>query len=315
MPKRIFTFQRGASDRTADAAEALGLKGANLALLASLDVPVPPGFTIATSAWREAQGGEGGLPQALRAELRSGIEWLEGVTDRRFDGDERPLLLAVRTSARVQMPGVAETVLDLGLNDRTVEVLASELCDEPFAWRSYRRFIESYAGLVFGADPAEFEELSDAERERAGWTGEPERLEDWQALIARYPRLPGERSRRRPAADAAGAADRRRGSCLCQLAQPAGGEPPDHPGHRRERRSGHHRPRDDLQRAQSEVRHRPRRLARSGNRPFAAHRRVRPRARVVPTPSARRRPFSISPTPSRRAARPSPAPSTTSPPT
>ena len=186
MPKRIFTFQRGASDRTADAAEALGLKGANLALLASLDVPVPPGFTIATSAWREAQGGEGGLPQALRAELRSGIEWLEGVTDRRFDGDERPLLLAVRTSARVQMPGVAETVLDLGLNDRTVEVLASELCDEPFAWRSYRRFIESYAGLVFGADPAEFEELSDAERERAGWTGEPERLEDWQALIARY---------------------------------------------------------------------------------------------------------------------------------
>ncbi len=186
MAKRIFTFQRGASDRTADAAEALGLKGANLALLASLDVPVPPGFTIATSAWREAQGGEGGLPQALRAELRSGIEWLEEVTDRRFGGAARPLLLAVRTSARVQMPGVADSVLDVGLNDRTVEVLAGELDDPAFAWRSYRRFIESYAGLVFDADPAEFEELSDAERERAGWAGEPERLEDWQALIAGY---------------------------------------------------------------------------------------------------------------------------------
>ena len=190
MAKRIFTFQRGASDRTADAAEALGLKGANLALLASLDVPVPPGFTIATSAWREAQGGgEGGLPQALRAELRSAIEWLEEVTGRRFDGDQRPLLLAVRTSARVQMPGVADSVLDVGLNDRTVEVLAGELDDPAFAWRSYRRFIESYAGLVFDADPAEFEELSDAERERAGWSGEPERLDDWQALIACYHRF------------------------------------------------------------------------------------------------------------------------------
>ena len=186
MAKRIFTFQRGASDRTADAAEALGLKGANLALLASLDVPVPPGFTIATSAWREAQGGEGGLPQALRAELRSAIEWLEEVTGRRFDGDQRPLLLAVRTSARVQMPGVADSVLDVGLNDRTVEVLASELDDAAFAWRSYRRFIESYSGLVFDADPAEFEELSDAERERAGWVEEPESAAQWQALIARY---------------------------------------------------------------------------------------------------------------------------------
>ncbi|WP_206455408.1 pyruvate, phosphate dikinase [Aurantimonas marina] len=186
MAKRIFTFRRGAADRTADAAEALGLKGANLALLASLDVPVPPGFTIATSVWREAQGADDGLPQALRAELRAAIEWLEGVTDRRFDGDRRPLLLAVRSSARAQMPGVAETVLDIGLNDRTVEVLASELNDPAFAYRSYRRFIESYAALVFDADPSQFEEIADEERERAGWTVEPETPTDWRALVARY---------------------------------------------------------------------------------------------------------------------------------
>ncbi|MEH6719862.1 MAG: pyruvate, phosphate dikinase [Aurantimonas endophytica] len=186
MPKRIFHFRRGAADRPADAAEALGLKGANLALLASLDLPVPPGFTIATSAWREAIGVGEDLPQALRADLRGAIEDLEAVTDRRFGGDRRPLLLAVRTSARSQMPGIAESVLDVGLNDRTVDVLAAELNDFAFAYRSYRRFIESFAGLVFGADSSEFEEIFDAERERAGWGEEPCSVAEWRALIARY---------------------------------------------------------------------------------------------------------------------------------
>ncbi len=102
MAKRLFTFMRGAADRTADPAEALGLKGSNLALLASLDLPVPPGFTISTSAWREAQGGEG-LPAALRNEVLGAIEWLEGVTGRTLGGAQKPLLLAVRTSARSVM--------------------------------------------------------------------------------------------------------------------------------------------------------------------------------------------------------------------
>ncbi|WP_024350011.1 pyruvate, phosphate dikinase [Aurantimonas coralicida] len=186
MPKRIFTFRRGAADRTADASEALGLKGANLALLASLDVPVPPGFTLATSVWREVQSGGDGLPQELRADLRMAIEWLEGVTGRGFDGDTRPLLLAVRTSARAQMPGLAESVLDVGLNDRTVDILAAELDDPAFAYRSYRRFIESYAHLVLAVDPAEFEDIADAEAAEAGWTEEPGDRAGWRALIARY---------------------------------------------------------------------------------------------------------------------------------
>ena len=186
MPKRIFTFRRGEAERPADAAEALGYKGANLALLAFLDTPVPPGFTVATPAWREAESAGGELPQALRADLRAAVEWLEEVTGRRFGGDTRPLLLAVRTSARQQMPGLAASVLDVGLNDRTVEVLASELSDCAFAYRSYRRFIESYATLVFDADPAEFEELADDEKDRAGWSTEPATAEQWRALIARY---------------------------------------------------------------------------------------------------------------------------------
>ncbi|WP_427023436.1 pyruvate, phosphate dikinase [Aureimonas ureilytica] len=186
MAKRLFTFRKGAADRTADATEALGLKGANLALLASLDLPVPPGFTISTTAWREAVAGPD-LPPALRNETLAAIEWLEGVTGRLFDGADKPLLLAVRTSARAIMPGLADTVLDIGLNNRTVERLAGELGDLGFAFRCYRRFIESYCALVYSMDPGEFDDVADAERERAGWQGaEPHSLVDWRALIAAY---------------------------------------------------------------------------------------------------------------------------------
>ena len=186
MPRRIFTFRQGDADRTADAGAALGLKGANLALLASLDAPVPPGFTIATHAWRETKGASGDLPQALRADLRTSVEWLETVTGRRFGGDQKPLLLAVRTSAATHMPGLAESVLDVGLTDRTVDIIAGELSDIGFAYRNYRRFIESYSALVFDADLSEFEDLSDRERERVGWAGEPRNVEEWRMLIGRY---------------------------------------------------------------------------------------------------------------------------------
>ncbi|WP_182084652.1 pyruvate, phosphate dikinase [Aureimonas sp. ME7] len=189
MAKRLFTFKRGAADRTADPTEALGLKGSNLALLASLDLPVPPGFTISTAAWREAESA-GAQPAALRNELLAGIEWLQEVTGRVLDGAERPMLLAVRTSARSAMPGLADTILDLGLNSRTVELLARELGDVGFAFRAYRRFIESYCNLIHSIDSSDFEELADAERERAGWIGsEPQSLVDWRALIDAYLRF------------------------------------------------------------------------------------------------------------------------------
>ncbi|SJZ70942.1 pyruvate, phosphate dikinase [Consotaella salsifontis] len=185
MTKRIFTFRRGAADRTADAAEALGLKGANLALLAALDLPVPPGFTVSTSAWRQVSA-QSDMPAEVRAEISAAIKWLEEVTGRQFDGD-CPLLLAIRTSARVPMPGLAETVLDLGLNDRTVERVAAELGDLSFAFRSYGRFIEAFSALVYNVDPADFEEIADDERQLRNWTGdEPRTLEEWRSLIARY---------------------------------------------------------------------------------------------------------------------------------
>ncbi|WAJ29652.1 pyruvate, phosphate dikinase [Antarcticirhabdus aurantiaca] len=186
MAKRLFTFRRGVAERPADAAEALGQKGYNLAVMAALDLPVPPGFTLSTGAWRDAEAGGGALPQPLRADIRDGIEWLEAVTGRRFDGAERPLLLALRTGARGAMPGLANTVLDIGLNDRTVEIFADELGDTDFAFRSYKRFMESFAALVHDVDPGEFEEIADEEGERAGWRGEPASPAEWRALMARY---------------------------------------------------------------------------------------------------------------------------------
>ncbi|WP_188911072.1 pyruvate, phosphate dikinase [Aureimonas endophytica] len=186
MAKRVHTFRQGAAERPADALEALGSKGANLALLAALDLPVPPGFTVASAASREAAL-TGELPPGLRVEIGAAVAWLEGVTGRIFDGTERPLLLAVRTSARTPIPGLAETVLDVGLNDRTVETLAAELGDTGFAFRSYRRFIESFAGLVFGIDAADFEDMADAEKRASRWSGaEPGGPAEWRALIARY---------------------------------------------------------------------------------------------------------------------------------
>ncbi|MDY8109435.1 pyruvate, phosphate dikinase [Fulvimarina sp. 2208YS6-2-32] len=185
MPQRIFPFQKGHAERPADPVESLGLKGADLSLLASLNLPVPPGFTISTYAWREAKGGREDMPVGLRSDLRDQIAALETVTGRRFDGDRRPLLLAVRASAKTAMPGLAESVLDIGLNGRTVEILAGELDDATFAFRSYRRLIESYAQLVFDADPTDFEEIADEEAEEKGWSGEPATIDDWRALVAR----------------------------------------------------------------------------------------------------------------------------------
>ncbi|WP_152045016.1 pyruvate, phosphate dikinase [Aureimonas psammosilenae] len=187
MAKRIHTFRQGSAERPADALEALGSKGANLALLAALDLPVPPGFTITSGAWREASSTPNELPAGLRVDVGTAVKWLEDVTGRVFDGATRPLLLAVRTGARTPIPGLAETVLDVGLNDRTVETIAAELGDAGFAFRSYRRFLESFAGLVFGIDGAEFEDVFEAERLDGGWNGvEPGEAREWRRLVSRY---------------------------------------------------------------------------------------------------------------------------------
>src|SRR6266545_4132181 len=149
MPRYIYKFGAGQADGRSDQALLLGGKGANLAEMASLGVTVPPGFTITTEV--SAQFDEsGGLPEALRGQVTAALEWMGEATGRRFGNAEDPLLVSVRSGAPVSMPGMMDTILDLGLNDATVEGLARTTGDPRFAYDCYRRFVSMYGEIVMG---------------------------------------------------------------------------------------------------------------------------------------------------------------------
>src|SRR3954470_18511281 len=144
----VFRFGGGITDGEAGNRNLLGGKGANLAEMASIGLPVPPGFTISTGmcALYYAEGQS--FPDSLRTEVAEGLAHIEAVTGKRFGDSADPLLVSVRSGARVSMPGMMDTVLNLGLNDSTVEGLAAISVDPRFAWDSYRRFIQMYADVV-----------------------------------------------------------------------------------------------------------------------------------------------------------------------
>ena len=168
-PLRLPVRRRRSSDGEAGNKNLLGGKGANLAEMASIGLPVPPGFTISTEmcalyyARRRAPS-----RGRLRAEVAEGIAHIEQVTGRRFGDAADPLLVSVRSGARVSMPGMMDTVLNLGLNDATVEGLAAASGDPRFAWDSYRRFIHMYANVVLGLDHDLFEEALEIAKEDKG---------------------------------------------------------------------------------------------------------------------------------------------------
>ena len=138
------------------AKELLGGKGANLAEMASIGLPVPPGFTITTEVCTAYYANGEAYPDGLIAEVEDGIAHIEGLTGRTFGDPANPLLVSVRSGARVSMPGMMDTVLNLGLNDATVVGLSEASGDQRFAWDSYRRFVQMYADVVMGLDHAEF---------------------------------------------------------------------------------------------------------------------------------------------------------------
>src|SRR5690606_30287969 len=157
MTKMVHLF--GGTATTAERAkELLGGKGANLAEMASIGLPVPPGFTITTEVCTAYYDNAEQFPAGLADEVASGIAHIEGLAGRTFGDPANPLLVSVRSGARVSMPGMMDTVLNLGLNDRTVAGLAEASGDPRFAWDSYRRFIQMYADVVMGLDHAAFEE-------------------------------------------------------------------------------------------------------------------------------------------------------------
>lgn len=164
-----------------------GGKGANLAEMASIGLPVPPGFTITTEeSVRYLQDGADFGPE-LRNAVAEALAHIESAVGKSFGDAGDPLLVSVRSGARVSMPGMMDTVLNLGLNDATVEGLAATSGDERFAWDSYRRFIQMYSDVVLGLDHGLFEEALEIAKEDNGFYADTElSADDWKALVAEF---------------------------------------------------------------------------------------------------------------------------------
>lgn len=193
MTQYVYRFGGGVSD--GDAAtrgnkNLLGGKGANLDGMASIGLPVPPGFTITTEMCTRYYAEGQSFPESVRAEVARGVAHIESVTGKKFGDAADPLLVSVRSGARVSMPGMMDTVLNLGLNDETVVGLANSSGDARFAWDSYRRFIQMYSDVVLELDHGSFEEALEIAKEDRGYFLDTEMLaEDWQALVAEYKTL------------------------------------------------------------------------------------------------------------------------------
>ncbi|MFQ5530340.1 MAG: pyruvate, phosphate dikinase [Gemmatimonadota bacterium] len=165
----VYLFGRGHADGSADRKRLLGSKGANLAEMTNLGIPVPPGFTLTTEVCRQHLMSHA-FPDDLESEVAQALGRLEEFTGKRFGGTDDPLLLSVRSGAAVSMPGMMDTILNLGLNDDTVGGLARASGDERFAWDSYRRFLQMYGEVVLGVDHKLFETRIARKRADAGVT-------------------------------------------------------------------------------------------------------------------------------------------------
>ncbi len=190
----VYYFGGGQADGGREDRALLGGKGANLAEMARIGVPVPPGFTITTAVCRHYLH-EGGYPAELRAQVDAALARLEEETGKTFGGGDFPLLLSVRSGAAISMPGMMETILNLGLNDDTVEALARATDNPRFAYDSYRRFVNMYGDVVLGVEHDAFEELLSARKEAKGVEADTALdADDLRALVGEYKALVAERT-------------------------------------------------------------------------------------------------------------------------
>ena len=185
--KSVFRFGGGTAEGDATQKELLGGKGANLAEMAGIGLAVPPGLTIATSVCAAYYDAGGRLPDDVQAQVLDSLAFIEGVTAKKFGDATNPLLVSVRSGARVSMPGMMDTVLNLGLNDETVEGLAAASGNARFAWDSYRRFIQMYGDVVLELDHYAFEDALEIAKEDKGVTQDTGLdADDLKKLVARY---------------------------------------------------------------------------------------------------------------------------------
>ncbi len=187
MPQWVYSFGAGHNEGRADMRDLLGGKGANLAEMASIGLPVPPGFTITTEVCTEFYKNSRQYPADLAPQVREALARIEKAVGRCFGDPSQPLLVSVRSGARVSMPGMMDTVLNLGLNDATVDGLARAADDTRFAWDSYRRFIQMYGSVVLGVDHHRFEEVIEDAKLDTGVTEDTAlTAQDWQRVVAGY---------------------------------------------------------------------------------------------------------------------------------
>ena len=187
MTKWVYGFGGGSADGDASMKNLLGGKGANLAEMSSLGLPVPPGFTVTTEACVHYYSNGQSYPAALAEQVAAGLKTVEGIVGKTFGDASNPLLVSVRSGARASMPGMMDTVLNLGLNDQTVEGLARLSGDRRFAFDSYRRFITMYSNVVLGLGHDQFEEVLDDHKDRLGVSVDTElTAENWEKVVADY---------------------------------------------------------------------------------------------------------------------------------
>ena len=190
MTQYVYRFGGGVSDGSGLSKNLLGGKGANLDGMAAIGLPVPPGFTVTTDVCAAYYANKEAFPDGLTTQVAAGIAHIQSTTDRVFGDPANPLLVSVRSGARVSMPGMMDTVLNLGLNDQTVEGLAVSSGDARFAWDSYRRFIQMYADVVLGLNHHAFEDALEIAKEDRGYFLDTElEASDLIELVTEYKRL------------------------------------------------------------------------------------------------------------------------------
>ncbi len=190
MAKWVYSFGDGKAEGRAEMRNLLGGKGANLAEMSSLGLPVPPGFTITTElcTWYYANGNA--YPAELKDEVEKALARVETTVGAKFGDPNNPLLVSVRSGARASMPGMMDTVLNLGLNDRTVLGLGQSSGDERFAWDSYRRFIQMYSNVVLDVGHHYFEEALELKKEDLGVQMDTDlKADDWRSVVTEYKKI------------------------------------------------------------------------------------------------------------------------------
>ena len=190
MTKWVYKFGDGKAEGHASDRNLLGGKGANLAEMSSIGIPVPPGFTVTTEVCTYFYENGKTFPADLKEQVKDGVAHCEAIVGRKFADPENPLLFSVRSGARVSMPGMMDTVLNLGLNDETVKGLAKASGNERFAYDSYRRFIQMYSNVVLNMDHHDFEHALESMKNAKGYKSDVElTVDDLKALIEEYKKI------------------------------------------------------------------------------------------------------------------------------